>query len=201
VPEGKTSGKSNGDPQIATTSTATTAITTNTIATIVTTPEADDASTNRGPAAPTDTADAGSSTSNAGVAVGAPVAAVAVLAALVAAFIWHRKKNQGAGEERQHDLDAQVHVNRMFDDGNNADVDYAEAVTHNGNYTYAPVPPPTPRKGAAANAAVEHADGYVVAGGDYARGAGVAADEPEYAMPQDDYAPLEGGNNVYSSSA
>lgn len=152
---------------------------------------------------PTDpsAADAKADNASAGVSIAIALAAVVVLAALGAAFIWHRKKNQGAEEERQHDLDAQVHVNRMFDDGNNTDVEYAEAVTHNEDYTYAPMPPPTPRGGAAANAAVEDADGYVVAGGDYARVAGVAADEPEYAMPQDDYAPLEGGNSMYSSSA
>ena len=42
---------------------------------------------------------------------------------------------------------------------------------------------------------------HVVADGDSAGVAHVTADEPEYAMPQDDYAPLESGNTTYSSSA
>lgn len=112
--------------------------------------------------------------------------------------------------------------NQMYDythaalaDGNYAEIDdnagggaptpsvvYAEAVTHNEFYTYAPMPPPTERQGAPAAV-----DKYVAsaAEGDYAGVAGVlagvAAAEPAYAVPQDDYAALEGGNTTYSSSA
>lgn len=175
----------------------------------------DDASTKGDPAASTDKTDEGSSKSTAGVTVGATLAAVAALAALGAAFIWHPKKNQGAVEEWQHDRDEQVHVNRTFNDGNYAEIDdnagggaptpsvvYAEAVTHNEFYTYAPMPPPTERQGAPAAV-----DKYVAsaAEGNYAGVAGVlagvAAAEPAYAVPQDDYAALEGGNTTYSSSA
>ena len=134
---------------------------------------------------------------NAGFIGGVAIGTVCLLGVVVA-LIFLRLKNTANKDEvalrarmanNMHALDEQVHVNRIFDDANNADVDgnagggaptpsivYTEPVTHNEDYTYAPMPPPTERHGA-------------------------NADEPEYAMPQDDYAPLKGGNTTYSSPA
>lgn len=157
------------------------------------------------------------------VIVGVAFGTVCLLGVVVALIFLRLKSTANKDEvalrarmtnNMQHALDEQVHGNRIFDGGNNEDVDvnagggapmpsavYAEAMTHNEHYTYAPIPPPMQRQGALANVAVEDAEGHVVADGDSAGVAHVTADEPEYAMPQDDYAPLESGNTTYSSSA
>ena len=155
-------------------------------------------STDADPNADAATGDGTSNPPTTGLIVGVAIGTVCLLGVVVALIFLRLKSTANKDEvalrarmanNMQHALDEQVHVNHMFDDANNADFDgnagggaptpsvvYAEAVTHNEDYMYAPFPPPTERQGA-------------------------NADEPEYAMPQDDYAALKGGNTTYSSSA